>query len=66
MKGTVVDDNKNQWGETALYPVKEVKQLYEVKIEYLKLLKEYEALQQAYSELEQEMSSLKQNVFTDC
>lgn len=56
----MVDGNKSLWDEVALYPVEEIRQLYRVKLEYLKLLKEYEILQQENNILKQKNLSLQQ------
>ena len=39
-------NNINQLEQSALYPIHEVKHLYEIKIQYLQLLQEFQVLQQ--------------------
>lgn len=50
-------NNINQLEQSALYPIHEVKHLYEIKIQYLQLLQEFQVLQQ-------ENHILKNTIFT--
>ena len=58
-------NNINQLEQSALYPIHEVKHLYEIKIQYLQLLQEFQVLQQENHILKNTISTLDTSHYSD-